>query len=74
MAGMIKTQPRQGTSSDCDQSVVLKETCEGMRESYVQDNVESSRYICESRYISGVNQEVDYMEERTKGPMNVKQL
>lgn len=25
-------------------------------------------------YICGVNQEVNYMEERTKGPMNVKQL
>lgn len=74
MVGVIKTQPRQGASSNCDQRVVLKETSEGMRESYVEDNVENSRYICEPRYICGVNQEVNYMEERTKGPMNVKQL
>ena len=45
-----------------------------MRESYAEYNADNSTYICESRYICGVNQEVNYMEERTKGPMNVKQL
>lgn len=66
MVGVIKTQPRQGACSNCDQRVVLKEMSEGTRESAQEDNVENSRYICRSD-ICGVNQEVNYMEERTEG-------
>lgn len=42
---------REGACSNCDQRVVLKQMSEGMKESYAEDNVENSRYICESRYI-----------------------
>lgn len=65
---------REGACSNCDQRVVLKQMSEGMKESYAEDNVENSRHICESGYICGVNQEVNYMEGRTEGPMNVKEL